>query len=423
MTFECRCPGCGARFRAPDTAAGRQVKCPQCAVMIQLARQAPAGPTLSPPPPPVAPKAAVGGPVAQPQPPAATQPIVPPRPAAAGQPGWFVRTANDKQHGPMAKEQLDRLVTQQQVDAFCEVRRADWDQWRLIEEVYPSLAIADAEDDLMARGAGSHRSAGPTIERSSRLWPCPDCGADVSRRAVECPHCGCPLVKKVPARPPVQAPPLPPAGQAAPSAQRDHVPRGVGRIVFVSIAVVSVIAVVAAGVYLAVHFLGRSTSTAPSPPVAVPIAQPSPAPPAGLSDAQIAQCKEKVAAAMARQVDERLRATHDAMAQLGEIARTLKSLPELAEPNPKRSGAKSSAQPGPSPGGPYQSRFEQLHRDCRAYLDAHIARPVPDEKTIWSAGEDWSRMQMPEERLLESLLQSSGSPPSAPPREQERGAR
>jgi len=54
MSIPVSCPNCGARFNAPDTAAGRKGKCGRCGVIVDIPAAAPAAP---PPPdlPPVAP--------------------------------------------------------------------------------------------------------------------------------------------------------------------------------------------------------------------------------------------------------------------------------------------------------------------------------------------------------------------------------
>jgi hypothetical protein len=47
MPIEIACPGCGKQLKAPDAAAGKRVKCPQCATVVPV----PA------PPPPIVPQA------------------------------------------------------------------------------------------------------------------------------------------------------------------------------------------------------------------------------------------------------------------------------------------------------------------------------------------------------------------------------
>ena len=164
MAIQCQCPGCGRRLQVPETATGRRVKCPHCAAVIQ-----------------------VGSPKSE----------SPPLPGDPELPRWFVQTADKKQHGPVAKRQLDRLVAEGRLDGFCHLRRADWDHWKWIEEIYPQFAATgDSESKEKNVAASSRKSrvqAEGVSEAESRLHPCPDCGKIVSRRATQCPHCGCPI--------------------------------------------------------------------------------------------------------------------------------------------------------------------------------------------------------------------------------------
>jgi predicted Zn finger-like uncharacterized protein len=39
MTIHVTCPGCGAKFQAPEDLAGKRVKCPKCSAAIAVAGQ------------------------------------------------------------------------------------------------------------------------------------------------------------------------------------------------------------------------------------------------------------------------------------------------------------------------------------------------------------------------------------------------
>ncbi len=388
MTIECTCPGCGQHFRTADSAAGKQVKCPKCSTPIRLPEKSPATPT-----PPIGQKLTVAPPV-------------------AGAPNWFVQTPEGKQHGPMDKDRLDQLVAQRRLDAFCQVRRADWDEWKLIEEVYPAFAINDEEDELLGSGAPPELPSSSDMGRSPRVRPCPDCGQTVSRRAAQCPHCGCPLARDAPSLPPVQPPPVP---QAPPRTRARR--RALRRIVFLATALVLLVAVVATGIYVGLHGAGHSTDQGPTVEGVVDTRAPeqtrpqAPAPVAGaLSAEQIAKCKDEVAAAMAREVDDDYRRKHkilSAVPELAEYARTLEELvPELSNQQAKRPKGKESRPRLPDPRRPYESQFESLRRECRSYLDAHVAEPVQRKERIWQVGRDWVKMRLPERKLLDIPLQS-----------------
>jgi len=382
MTIECRCPGCGGQFRAGDEAAGRRVKCPRCAAVIAV-------------------------------------------PAAVSTgPAWFVRTADEKQHGPMAKEQLDRLVAERRLDAFCEVRRADWDQWQLIEEVYPALAVDVAEDDPPASKPGVNHPADSDAGQSGRVRPCPDCGQTVSRRAAACPHCGCPLLERPPAAPPIQStvvpqPSIQPPRETSVEARAWAARRLTRQVAFLAVGLLLLAGVVSAGVIIGLQLRNRSRS---EPPIVPPVAQSQPAEPtvtpsptsaAALTDEQIAHSKEKVAADMAREVDSVLRLRHNtmqALPQLGEYAKLLQEAQEMADPLTKPSknsveSKKKAAKQDAAAAGPYQSQFDALCRECREYLDANVKPPVDREETIRNVGREWVRMRLPEQRMLEEMLQ------------------
>ena len=425
MTFECRCPGCGGRFRAADEAAGRRVACPKCGAAIQLPGPSkPAPPSPSPPEP----KQVSASPKATP-------------PEAA----WFVRTADDNQHGPMTKGQLDQLVAQGRLDAFCELRRADWGAWREIEEVYPSLALDDDADEALGN-ENIESSGSSAASQTSRVRPCPDCQQIVSRRAVQCPHCGCPLIEADAAQPsaqpsPQQSPPGPSRVRysgtsrqarddqgrfAADTEQTTGGPtyvqrRRARRIAFLVFSIVLLIAVIIAGIFIGIQIHNRSvaakTPVAPIP--AKPKETPPPEPPAAkkntpLTAEQVAECKEKVAAAMAREVDNAQRVKHDTMRaipQLGEYARALEMAQDMLDPKKaNRRQEKDDSKQSPKPDEPYQSQYAELLDDCLDYLNKHVTEPVEREETIWNAGNDWVKMRLPERQMLENLLR----PPTTP---------
>ncbi|MBN1591131.1 MAG: DUF4339 domain-containing protein [Pirellulales bacterium] len=406
MAVECRCPGCGQRFKAADAALGHRVKCPQCAAVIQLPGQAP---------------------------PAAPPKSAPSFPPDAAAPAWFVRTADQRQHGPMGKEQLDRLVAEGQLDGFCEVRRADWDEWRLIEESYPALAIdnGDDDEDMDIYGIAPPLPPVASAEQTPRVRPCPDCGQTVSRRAVQCPHCGCPLTEGGPTQPSsltsragVREQPRDNQGRFA------RLPGHVGtrhslirQVAFLTIAIVLLISVVVGGIYVGIQLLRRSpapvgpsvkdvlSQTRPSAPVPVqpasPVAQ-------GLTAEAIAQCKNEVAEAKARYVDDYQRTKQQTVSQLAQLTREMDVLRELTDPHSKRPAAQETSKPSPEAAQSYQSQLETLRRECRSYLDAHVTEPATRKETIWSLGEDWVRTRVPEQTLLEGLLQPSAKPPDTP---------
>ncbi len=156
------CPHCQKRFRAPDTLAGKSVKCPGCQGVVRVpAAEGPAG-----------------------------SPQTPSQPASASA-SWYILTENREQMGPVTKEQLDNLATKGRL-SFCQIRRSDWRAWKWADDLYPDLPAPDRKADSAAPAASGDD------QDPARLVLCPDCGNTVSRRATGCPHCGCPF-QEVPA--------------------------------------------------------------------------------------------------------------------------------------------------------------------------------------------------------------------------------
>ena len=170
MTIRCQCTSCSARFDAPDALAGKAVRCPKCKAAIRLP-----GAESKPSP------AAKSENTAQ----------VTPEGGASPEPSWFVRDTDGRHRGPMSKVELDRLVTTEQLDGLCQIRRADWEDWRWIETVYQQFAESDTDNVPVA--ADDFVETDLTVAAGSRLEECPDCGKIVSRRATQCPNCGCPI--------------------------------------------------------------------------------------------------------------------------------------------------------------------------------------------------------------------------------------
>ena len=277
MAIQCQCPSCAQRFQVPESALGKRVKCPKCAVVIQL-------------------NLPKGEPPSQ----------------AAAPPQWFVRTADQKQHGPMSKAKLDQLVADGRLDGFCHVRQADGQQWKPIEEVYPQFAVGE---DAPPDGPAS-TTASPETE--PRLHPCPDCGKIISRRATECPNCGCPI------GPPAVAT-LPRRTSSAPKPSGKNRNR---KIVFLASAGVVLLVLLGTGVYVGVKLLNLGQSAMDelklvTEPLAPPPVEPAP-PPAPTVDRptpeQIAACMKDSAAAMARAVDQRFEQEYNAVRATRPVA-------------------------------------------------------------------------------------------------------
>src|SRR5262245_12569458 len=62
MPIPVSCPSCGTGLKAPDTAAGRRVKCPKCATPFAVPAVGEAAAFQAPPPPPSRPRQAAAPP-------------------------------------------------------------------------------------------------------------------------------------------------------------------------------------------------------------------------------------------------------------------------------------------------------------------------------------------------------------------------
>ncbi|MCX7424819.1 MAG: GYF domain-containing protein [Planctomycetia bacterium] len=364
MAIQCQCPACSQRFQVPESALGKRVKCPKCAVVVQL--NLPKG-----------------------EPPSSeTQP-----------PQWFVRTASQKQHGPMPKAKLDQLVAEGRLDAFCHVRQADWEKWKPIEEVYPQFAVGDAPTD-------SPESMAASPEAEPRLHPCPDCGKIVSRRATECPNCGCPIG--------------PPAVTTLPrrtsSARKPSGTKRNRKIALLASAGVVLLMLAGTVVYFGVQFWHQVQSandalklvTEPLAPAPVePEAQPGPVVDKPTPE-QVAACMKDSAAAMAREVDQRFEREYNAVAQLAQLQGDTEAIRSLAE---EGFGRPSKKEPGKTPSAPpparqpYLSQYDALYRECLAYLQARFGQNAKSLAEIQDAARQWAseKHSALESQLLKGL--------------------
>jgi ribosomal protein S27E len=178
MPIETTCPGCQRRLRAPDHAAGRQIRCPNCGQTLAVPEAgakggaAKAGPAhkdaaAARPRPPIPAKgqtpnpatAKKGTPSASPKPvatpkpspparrvPAAPAPSVAPRKAepkpAPAVETWHVKSDEGETFGPIPKSELDQWVAENRVTAEFQLLKAGADQWQWAGDVYPQLAQA-----------------------------------------------------------------------------------------------------------------------------------------------------------------------------------------------------------------------------------------------------------------------------------------
>lgn len=107
MPLQVVCPGCSAKLKAPDTAAGKKTKCPKCQAVISV-------------------------PIDAPQAPAASSGIKKAE-------NWHMQTTDGSQFGPVPKSELDEWFKEGRISADCQLLKEGADQWQWASEIYPSL--------------------------------------------------------------------------------------------------------------------------------------------------------------------------------------------------------------------------------------------------------------------------------------------
>ncbi len=361
MTIRCQCTGCSARFDAPDVLAGKAVRCPKCKAAIRL----PGAESKN------------------------TAQVTPEGGSSQG-PSWFVRDTDGRHRGPMSKVELDRLVGADQLDGLCQIRRADWEDWRWIETLYERFAEADAADVPVE--TESAEAAG------SRLEECPDCGKIVSRRATQCPNCGCPIVAMRSFVP------------RAVEATEHHGPRRgrMGKAILLAGLIGALMLLASGSVYLSWRLWQRANQTveillpvAASQPPPLEPAEPVPVEPA--TPEQIVAWIEEVAAETAERLDDGYRQMH--MAQTGIAA--MQDQADLIDSLLTGEFAKSAKHDKPKrpPPAPYQSRYEPLYKVCVEYLRKNVGPKTASRAGVAKQAAVWAdTKRSPMQKALETHI-------------------
>lgn len=398
MPIDVRCAGCGGKFQASDKLAGKRVKCPRCSGTIVVgarvagspAERTAAAETSVPPPPP-------------------------PGPPGSDETRWYVLTTDDEQLGPIGKADVETLVAQGRLDAFCRLRQEKWNEWRWIEDVFPGLASPEASESGDDRTESGTCADVPLGESEARLQPCPDCGQMVSRRARHCPHCGCPVAEVAPEE--AAASGRPPLGMGVtlagvPSAS--GVGRRTGRrnkIVLLAAGSAALVVVGAAvGVWWVWSVLSSPQKAAESLLKELTIEEPLPentAPPSQAADSQSYEAWAKEAsAAMAGEIDELYEKTHLANSLLSQAEKKVDLLKSLAEPNPAPDAPNKPSPAAPAVPDAYESQYDPLYAECLQYVRKNVAADGANRDAVWDAARRWAdAKRAPVEKQLEKQLQ------------------
>lgn len=391
MSIRCQCMGCSARFDAPDTLAGKAVRCPKCKAAIRLPG------TESNPTPAAKPKN-----TAQPRP---TQ-----KDSASKEPLWSVRDTEGLHRGPMPKVELDRLVATDQLDGLCQIRRADWEDWRWIETVYEKFAETDvpAADDVSVENNAFAENDFADTELSEaagpRLQECPDCGKIVSHRATQCPNCGCPVIKGAKDR-----------SSIATITNNGGVQNDWSRknIILVILCCLFLPPLLLATLFFLLVFtgvLGFVFGTEKQPveiqlplPASAPVAPIEPLAVEPATPKQIEAWIYEVAAQTARNLDDGYRQMH--LAQAGIAA--MQDQAELIDSLVSGEFAKSAKHDKPKrqPPPPYKSRYEPLYKECAAFLRQNVGPKTTSRAEVVKQATRWAdTKRSPMQKALETQI-------------------
>jgi predicted Zn finger-like uncharacterized protein len=210
MPLEVGCPSCDAKFRVPESAAGKKIRCPKCKGAIEVPASIPDAPRDGPPigrgsseastfsvigaveapskgshvepdaptvfmqrpverkkvagavppsppvqtPPPSKPPALGPWRTEEPQarvPPPAIAPEIEPVSSPADE--WTLKIADGETYGPVTKAELDAWKEEGRITADCQLQQAGHEGWRPAAEVYPDIVEEQAETDELVEPA------------------------------------------------------------------------------------------------------------------------------------------------------------------------------------------------------------------------------------------------------------------------------
>jgi DNA-directed RNA polymerase subunit RPC12/RpoP len=192
-TVEASCSHCAGKFRLPETAAGKKIRCPKCKepmavpALAEKPKSAPAEGlkstwrasaaatnTTSPAPPVEKAPVSISPPAATfSAAPAAATPL---RKKVADQVGelWFFRDEQGETSGPLERKTLDAWKQEGRVTADCQVLRHGSDQWQWASDLY-----ADLEDNEEV--ADEQEAADSVVPPTNQHAPATNGSAEIDR--------------------------------------------------------------------------------------------------------------------------------------------------------------------------------------------------------------------------------------------------
>jgi hypothetical protein len=123
MPVEVNCAACGGKFRVPDAAAGKRIKCPKCKAPIDV-------PSVE---------------------------------------SWTLKIEDGSEFGPVPRAELDSWYGEGRITAECQLLQTGAPQWQWATDLYPELNAAESAQTMAFQidpEAKSHGSS--SINKSSK---------------------------------------------------------------------------------------------------------------------------------------------------------------------------------------------------------------------------------------------------------------
>lgn len=164
MSIAIHCHDCGKNLKAPESQAGKRVRCPQCRAVLSVPHVTESSAQSSPPSRPVP----TASPASRPK--AAT--VSPPDRL------WHLETDDGQRFGPVPKAELDQWVADGSVSANSTVWQDGDEEARWASDHYPSLTavVRDIEAEaivgrapIKVRPPASKRSSSPFVAGRNAL--------------------------------------------------------------------------------------------------------------------------------------------------------------------------------------------------------------------------------------------------------------
>jgi predicted Zn finger-like uncharacterized protein len=130
MPIEVSCRSCAGRFRVPDNAAGKKIRCPKCKELIAV---------------PSADPAILAGLTEKTVSFSSETTASAPAKKGAAE-AWYLKTEEEETFGPVPRSELDAWYAEGRISPECQLLREGSEQWHWAGEIYPELDQPSADD-------------------------------------------------------------------------------------------------------------------------------------------------------------------------------------------------------------------------------------------------------------------------------------